>query len=55
MAKEIKALEGNKTRKIENLPLGKKPINCKWVYRVKYNSDGSIERYKARLVICSDQ
>jgi len=55
MAKEIEALEMNKTWTIEDLTAGKKPINCKWVYRVKYNSDGSIERYKARLVIRGDQ
>ncbi|PNX95257.1 retrovirus-related Pol polyprotein from transposon TNT 1-94 [Trifolium pratense] len=29
----------------------KKPLGCKWVYKIKHNSDGTIERYKARLVI----
>ena len=32
------------------LPNGKKPIGCKWVYKVNHNSDGSISRYKAKLV-----
>ncbi|XP_075633928.1 uncharacterized protein LOC142606467 [Castanea sativa] len=35
---------------VTSLPHGKKPIDCTWVYRVKYKSDGSIERYKVRLV-----
>lgn len=32
------------------LSTGKKPVGCRWVYTVKYRPDGSIERYKARLV-----
>jgi hypothetical protein len=27
-----------------------KPIGCKWVYRIKYNQNGELEKYKARLV-----
>lgn len=33
-----------------DLPKGKKPVGCKWVFNLKYNADGTIERYKARLV-----
>ena len=32
------------------LPIGKKTIGCKSVFSVKYNSNGTINRYKARLV-----
>ena len=32
------------------LPLNKKPIALKWVYKVKVNADGEIVRHKARLV-----
>lgn len=31
-------------------PLGKRIVGCKWVYKIKYNYDGSISRYKACLV-----
>ena len=51
MRKEIQALEENGTWTVEDLPVGKKAIGSKWVYKIKYNSDGSIERCKARLVI----
>ncbi|KAJ0910853.1 putative RNA-directed DNA polymerase [Helianthus annuus] len=50
MKKEIKALEQNETWSVEPLPLGKKAIDSKWVYKIKYKPDGSVERFKVRLV-----
>lgn len=43
-------LEVDKTWSIVSLPPGKNVVGCKWVYTIKYNADGTIERYKARLV-----
>ncbi|MCO5615162.1 hypothetical protein L7F22_069451 [Adiantum nelumboides] len=44
------ALYGNETWELVPFPKGKKPIGCRWVYKVKHNSDGSVSRYKVRLV-----
>jgi hypothetical protein len=50
MSNELRVLEANSTWTLEPLPSGKKPIGCKWVFKTKLKADGSIERYKARLV-----
>ncbi|XP_042968951.1 uncharacterized mitochondrial protein AtMg00820-like [Carya illinoinensis] len=50
MSAELRALEENSTWTLESLPPGKTPIGCKWVFKTKLKVDGSIERYKARLV-----
>lgn len=47
---EMKALEKNTTWEPVYLPKGKIVVGCKWVFNVKYGSDGSLEMYKARLV-----
>ena len=55
MKNEVVALEDNETWTIESLPKGKKRIGCQWVFRIKFNSDGSIKRYKARLVVLGNK
>ncbi|TXG72309.1 hypothetical protein EZV62_000888 [Acer yangbiense] len=50
MISELQALALNNTWTLTSLPPGKEPIGCRWVYKLKHHSDGSIERYKARLV-----
>lgn len=47
---ELQALQQNNTWDIVPLPVGKKPVGCKWVYKIKLKADGSLERCKARLV-----
>lgn len=50
MQQEYDALITNKTWDLISMPKDKKVIGCKWVFKIKRNSDGSISRYKARLV-----
>jgi hypothetical protein len=47
MLKELGALDKNKTLEIVPLPVGKKVVRCKWIFTVKQNPDGKVERYKA--------
>lgn len=50
MATELNALLQNQTQVLLPPPSNQHVIDCKWVFRIKRKSDGSIERYKARLV-----
>ena len=40
----------NQTWETALLPKNKAAIGCKWVFKIKYKANGTIERYKARLV-----
>ena len=50
MEDEIKSMNANKVWDLEVIPKGAKTVGCKWVYKIKLDSQGNIERYKARLV-----
>ncbi|KAE8698982.1 ABC transporter G family member 7 [Hibiscus syriacus] len=47
---EYNTLISNNTLDIVELPPGRKAIGCKWLFKVKKNVDGSVERLKARLI-----
>ena len=51
MQAEIHALQANNTWIEVDLPPDKRAISSKWVYKIKLKVDGSLERYKVRLVI----
>jgi len=50
MDKEMTTLDANATWELVALLEDKKAIGCKWVYKIKHNADGFVNRYKARLV-----
>jgi hypothetical protein len=50
MKNEMNSLEQNGTWELVNLPTGRKTIGSKWIFKTKLDSNGNIERRKARLV-----
>ena len=50
MNDEINSLISNKTWKLVDLPPGCETIGCKWVLKKKLKPDGTIDKFKVRLV-----
>nr|GEV18025.1 retrotransposon protein, putative, Ty1-copia subclass [Tanacetum cinerariifolium] len=48
---EIDFILQNHTWELMDLPLGCKPLGYKWIFKKKIKADGTIDKYKARLVI----
>nr|GEW24687.1 retrovirus-related Pol polyprotein from transposon TNT 1-94 [Tanacetum cinerariifolium] len=48
---EIGSIMENNTWVLFNLPPGCKPLGCKWIFKRKMKVDGTIDKFKARLVI----
>ena len=50
MQKELDTLEKARTWTVVECPPNINVIGCKWVFRIKRNANGKIDKYKARLV-----
>ena len=50
MKEELTAIERNHTREFVTLPEGKKAVGLKWIFKTKFNEDGTIKKLKAWLV-----
>ena len=48
---EIESILQNHTWELVDLPKGSKPLGYKWIFKKKLKADGSVDKYKARLVI----
>ena len=49
MKDELESMARNKVWDLVDLPPGRKVIGNKWVFKVKRRTDGSIDKFKARL------
>ena len=50
MKDELKFMKDNDVWDLIEFPKGNKLIGYKWVFKIKQDSKGNVERYKARLV-----
>ncbi|KAL0462539.1 UNVERIFIED_CONTAM: Retrovirus-related Pol polyprotein from transposon TNT 1-94 [Sesamum latifolium] len=50
MKYEMESMYDNKVWNLVDLPKGTRPIECKWIYKIKTDMDGKTIVYKARLV-----
>ncbi|CAI7906833.1 unnamed protein product [Closterium sp. NIES-53] len=55
MESELKSIEENGTWELVELAEGRKAITSKWLFNIKSDADGKIERYKCRLVAKGNQ
>jgi hypothetical protein len=46
----MRSMSTNKVWDLEEISKGAKRVGCRWVYKIKYDSKGNIEKYKKQLV-----
>jgi hypothetical protein len=51
MEEEFAALIANNTWDLVPCPVGSNIVTDKWIFKHKFNSDGSLEQYKAHWVL----
>ena len=47
---KYQSLIDNDTWDLVELPEGRTAVSCKWIFKLKYNGEGKVERFKSRLV-----
>ena len=50
MQKEMESMQEHEVWNLVEIPAEKKAVGCKWIFKIKTDSEGKIERFKARLV-----
>ena len=53
--KEVDVLEVSTTWSVVDLPPGRVALGTMWVFKIKYNADGTVERFKARLLVLGNR
>ncbi|GJT91947.1 zinc finger, CCHC-type containing protein [Tanacetum coccineum] len=48
---KMDSIMGNNTWVLTDLPPGCRPLGCNWIFKRKLKVDGTVEKFKARLVI----
>ena len=50
MEEEIRIIEKNNTWELVAIPREREVVSLKWIYKIKLNQEGDIQKHKARLV-----
>ena len=48
---ELRSLDDTQTWRVVERPIGVNVVRCKWVFKIKQNAAGEINKYKAQLVV----